>query len=136
VELIPVQRKEFKGIAVQVTAENAKEVAEWCGGTADVNDGGAWFVRVSTGYGHSARTMLAFTGNYIVLANTKFSVYRPGAFKGSFDLRKKDVTDKRPEVLELIEQAMGENSWNMTASGNVVEARIIADKIMKIFGED
>lgn len=135
-ELIPVQRKEFKGIAVQVTAENAEEVAAWCGGAAGVNDGGTAFVRVSTGYGHSARTMLAFAGHYIVLSNRRFTVSKPSVFKTTFDVRVKNAVDKRPEVLVLVEQAMGENSWNMTASGNVVEAGIIADKIMKIFGED
>lgn len=77
-------RKPFFVDAVQVTAENLADVAEWCGG--DVRTAGqAQYIKVRVVRPLNERQTKAMIGDWVLYAGTGFKVYTPKAFSGAFE---------------------------------------------------
>lgn len=82
-------RKPFYVDAVQVTAENMKDVAKWCQGdvrTMDLFEGKAHlpYIKVRVHQPLTDRQTQAYVGDWILSARTGFKVYRNLAFEKNF----------------------------------------------------
>jgi hypothetical protein len=100
-------RKPFYVDAVQVTAENMAEVAQWCGGrvetTVEINSHS--FIKVKVKRPISARQTKAFIGDWVLKAGAGYKVYTAEAFDKSFDaltIREQ----KAPVFLNAVESAV------------------------------
>lgn len=71
--------------AVQVTAENFKEVAEWCGGRVHNVSDGTTFIKVLGYKSKMIPRTKAFIGDWVLSGDKGFRVYTDSAFKGSFE---------------------------------------------------
>lgn len=78
-------RKRFEVDAVQVTAENMKEVADWCLGQVQ-QDQGVKFIKVNVSRPMNDNQTKGFVGCWILHAGGGFKVYTDKAFKASFDV--------------------------------------------------
>ena len=78
-------RKSFDVDAVQVTAENMSEVADWCNGTIVENEQGN-YIKVKIHRPLSERQTRAFAGDWVLFAQNGFKVYTPKAFENGFVL--------------------------------------------------
>lgn len=84
-------RKPFSVEAVQVTRENMREVAEWCGGTVETKvtptkNGSKRekFVKVPTSKPMNEKQTQAFVSDWVLLSDKKFKVYIHRAFVHTF----------------------------------------------------
>jgi hypothetical protein len=84
IEIVKYIRKPFEVDAVQVTADNMSEVANWCGGEV-LTDNGNNFVKVSVERFLNERQTKAFNGDWVLKAGTGYKVYTPKAFSKSFE---------------------------------------------------
>lgn len=94
-EIARYNRKSFGVDAVQVTNENIKEVAEWCGGAVyvkavrtpkDVEDVQTIaYVKVPVRRPNNERQTQAFPGDWVLKSEQGFKVYGPKAFADSFE---------------------------------------------------
>jgi hypothetical protein len=83
-------RKTFYVEGVQVTRENIREVAEWCGGTIakKLDDTDDIYIHVpvkqtkNSGRPHPSR---AFIGYYVLKSSTGFRVYNPTGLEAAFE---------------------------------------------------
>lgn len=84
-------RKPFFIDAVQVTADNIDEVAEWCTGSVHEDErkkniGEDYrYVKVRVHRPLSERQTKAFVGDWVLYAGTGYRVYTDKAFVGSFE---------------------------------------------------
>lgn len=81
-------RKPFVIEAVEVTAENINEVAEWCSGEVrggTVVGGEEKHVKVKVQHPLNERQTKAFVRDWVLKAGAGFKVYTPKAFANSFD---------------------------------------------------
>lgn len=79
-------RKPFEVDAVQVTAENMKEVANWCQGEIKGNDSGdGRYIKVRVLRVMSEKQTQAYVGDWVLYAGTGYKVYTAKAFKNSFE---------------------------------------------------
>lgn len=76
-------RKPFDVEGVQVTADNAHDVAEWCGGSI-VTEGDSDYIKVPVLRVLSERQTKAFITDWVLKAGTGFKVYTDKAFKKNF----------------------------------------------------
>lgn len=90
-EIKKFDRKPFTVEAVQVTRENMKEVAEWCGGkvenkTTPTKNGQRHekFVKVPTNKPINEKQTQAFATDWVLLSDKKFKVYTHRAFLYTF----------------------------------------------------
>jgi len=106
-------RKSFNVEAIQVTAENMAEVAEWCGGSVkDARDlprwsgnTPAWYIQVPV-MPSKAKTFKpnqAFVGCWVVHTNQGWTVYTRKGFGVSFEPVDEN---KFTAVLKLVREAM------------------------------
>lgn len=79
-------RKPLYVDAVRVTAENFKEVAEWCQG--DITED---YIRVRVHNPKTPRQTRAYIGDWILYTDRGYKVYMEKAFKNSFDEVEEDV---------------------------------------------
>jgi len=107
-------RKTFNVEAIQVTAENMQEVAEWCGGTLkDARDlpryntstTAVWYIRVPVvlSKAKTYRPNQAFISSWVVKTGQGFSVYTKKGFGVSFQPTDEN---KFAAVLKLVKDAM------------------------------
>lgn len=88
-------RRPFNVEAVQVTAENMEDVAQWCSGdirTAkkEANGPDEKYVKVTVYRSLNDRQTKAFAGDWVLFAGTIFKVYTAKAFEKSFVEVKRD----------------------------------------------
>lgn len=101
-------RKQFPVQAVEVTAENMKDVAEWCGGKIQplINTGAsviAEHIKVRATSPRTPRQTQAFVGDYVLKSPMGTKVYTEKAFRNSFELK---------EEVEVVELPEGGISFN------------------------
>jgi len=109
-------RKPFEVQAVEVTAENIQEVADWCGGVIETDtegprSGEQEYIKVNVKKPLSTRQTHAYYGDWVLLAtrgdvNTPagFKVYTPKAFVASFQLQ----VDNMLDVVERMDKRVTE----------------------------
>lgn len=79
-------RKSFEVEAVQVTADNMAEVAEWCRGRVVKATGSEeQHVKVRVLRPMEERQTQAFVGDWVLYAGTGYKVYNAKAFARSFE---------------------------------------------------
>lgn len=99
-------QKPFYVDAVQVTADNMADVAEWCDGkvcTPDMPDE-APYVRVSVIRPTHDRQTQAFERDWVLRTESGFKVYNPKAFNRSFTETVAPEGDSDPKAVELLEK--------------------------------
>lgn len=77
-------RKPFNVEAVQVTAENMAQVAEWCSGEV-ITDDTSKYVKVSVNKPLNDRLTKAFIGDWVSKAWFGYKVYTNRAFTREFE---------------------------------------------------
>lgn len=94
-------RKPFEVEAVQVTAENFKDVAEWCGGEIKTFPNEE-FIKIKVARVLNERQTKAFIGDWVLKAGQGFKVYTNKAFLKSFDpVEVKAVYDEQDALIHL-----------------------------------
>lgn len=99
-------RKPFEVDAVEITAENIEEVAQWCGGEVKESEAKKpgqetqKFIKVAVKRPLNDRQTRGYPGDWILSAGNGFKVYTQKAFSGSFE----EQTDRIFEVLERQDQ--------------------------------
>ena len=88
-------RKPLLVDAVQVTAENFEEIADWCQGSIRNNDNGLdvsgdvepgkQHIHVRVHNPRSGRQTKAFVGDWILYTERGYKIYNTKAFAGTFD---------------------------------------------------
>lgn len=81
-------RKPFPVEAIQVSEENAAEVAEWCGGEVleETKRGTNWkYIKVPVHRPLNLRQTKAFLGDWLLKSEMGFKVYTQRAFESSFE---------------------------------------------------
>lgn len=84
-------RKQFQIEAVQVTLENAQQVADWCGGDVRHLREGLKpedlkrYIKVRVHRPLTPRQTMAFVGDWVLYAGTGYKVYTDKAFQNSFE---------------------------------------------------
>lgn len=87
--------------AVQISASNMAECAEWCGGTV-VGEGDSAFISVKTHRPLNKRQSEGHVGDWLVKQGKNFKVYLPEPFKFGFDRKKRLEIHNTPSTpLEL-----------------------------------
>lgn len=87
IETSKYTRKPFEVEAIQVTAENMDEVAQWCGGTV-TTEGDTKFIKVEIDRVLNERQTKAFIGDWVLKQNDSYKIYTSKAFRKSFELIK------------------------------------------------
>jgi hypothetical protein len=110
------QRKPFIVEAVQVTAENMAEVAQWTKGTVTSTDPAiaeqlkkpvqTW-IQIDTQQPMNDRQQQAFVGDWVLYANRGFKIYTPKAFERTFEAVFKPE-DKQTVVIHTDDNRHGE----------------------------
>lgn len=97
VETQKFARKPFIVDAVEVTDENLKDVAEWCGGDIRTQkerggrDEDEHYIKVRVHRPLNDRQTKAFAGDWILYAGTGYKVYTARAFNNSFESAEIDL---------------------------------------------
>lgn len=140
------RRKTFTVQAIQVTADNVRGLAEWCGGnvivyfpdisrqSGDYRAGQTCVEVVIGSVNGREKKARAYPGDWITkLHDTdNYRVYRNKTFLETFEEVRSEI-EKYQMVLDLVEEAMAGNSYNVDESGNVIHSNEISQKIMNIF---
>lgn len=84
-----VRKTFYVDAAIQVTAENMAEVAEWCRGDVRTMDDGSSYIKVRVIRPMDERQTRAFVTDWVLYAGTGYKVYTDKAFKNSFDKAEK-----------------------------------------------
>lgn len=90
-------RKPFEVEAVQVTAENIDEVAQWCKGEVKEQNGNK-YIKVEVARTLNEKQTMAFIGDWILFAGTGYKVYTAKAFGKHFT---KVETENNNDLEEL-----------------------------------
>jgi len=77
--------------AVQVTARNMSEVAEWCGGVIETDRNAKAYVKVDVIKPTTARQGQAYVGEYVLKTDSGIKVYGAKAFQKTFLEASEDV---------------------------------------------
>jgi hypothetical protein len=80
------ERLPFTIEAVEVTAENMKAVAKWCGGQIRTSGkrGIQKYIKVDVKRALNDRQTQAYIGDFVLKAGSGFKIYTPRAFSESF----------------------------------------------------
>lgn len=80
------ERLPFTIQAVEVTADNMKAVAKWCGGQIRTSGkrGIQKYIKVDVKRALNDRQTMAYIGDYVLKAGSGFKIYTPRAFSESF----------------------------------------------------
>jgi hypothetical protein len=96
-------RKPFEVDAVQVTADNMQEVADWCSGTIvvekDKQDKLQQFIKVNAVNVTSDRQTQAFVGDWVLSNGNGYKVYTNKAFSRTFD--KRDLSEHKTPAIAV-----------------------------------
>jgi hypothetical protein len=116
IEPLIYKRKPFFVKEIQVTAENLKDVAEWCGGTVEVESFRKQriqvpFIKVNVKEPRSDKQTKAYITDHILIAGSGFKVYTDSAFKNSFDLAQdeefaQDTADRAAAAKEIRDEKL------------------------------
>lgn len=87
------ERLPFTIEAVEVTAENMKAVAKWCGGQIRTSGkrGIQKYIKVEVKRALNDRQTQAYIGDFVLKAGSGFKVYTPKAFSESFRKKIEDM---------------------------------------------
>lgn len=91
-------RKPFEVDAVQVSAENFQEVAEWCGGEIKTFPN-EQFIKIHVPRVLNERQTKAYIGDWVLKAGQGFKVYTNKGFLKSFDLAAETVVYTEQDAL-------------------------------------
>jgi hypothetical protein len=83
-KIVKYTRTPFEVDAVQVTAENMAEVAEWCKGELVDNGAEDKHIKVEVERVLNDRQTMAFVTDWVLFAGKGYKVYTEKAFKKSF----------------------------------------------------
>lgn len=78
-------RKTFFVDAVQVTADNMEDVAQWCQGEVREEEDGTRYIHVRVHRPLNERQTKAYANDWVLYAGTGYKVYTTKAFSSSFD---------------------------------------------------
>lgn len=117
-------RKQFPVEAVEVTSENMREVAQWCGGKVRTDKQhwsyrkGQKFIKVHVPRALNDKQTMAYVGDWILYAGNGpngFKVYTPRAFESSFEKHVEHMleTVARMEEREAREDAEEEDDEDL-----------------------
>ena len=90
-------RKTFYVDAVQVTAENMPDAAQWCDGEINFDEEGnpaTSFIKVRVKRPVNAKQTQAYIGDWILKSDAGFKVYTSRAFANSFVPAESDSEDR------------------------------------------
>lgn len=102
-------RRPFEVEAVQVTAENIQQVAEWCGG--EVKNKGASgdrYIKVPVQSPVNVRQGEAHLGDWVLFANRGFKCYTDKAFERAF------VSAPKPDVNTVLDNSEFQENVNVS----------------------
>lgn len=128
------RRKTFTVQAIQVSTDNLRGLAEWCGGRIGQEQdflrepGVKPFVEVVIGVVNGrTKKARAYPGDWITKLHdaNNFRVYRNDSFVEAFEEVRSEI-EKREAVLELVREEMWPNGSGSKASG-------LTNKIMNVF---
>lgn len=121
IEPVKYTRKTFDVDAIQVTAENVREVAEWCDGRIKSSDPESYndnqfYIEISVQMAHGTKREKAFIGDWVTRTDKSFKAYRRDAFAFAFEMdddglsNRRAVTNMQTEVYLLIREALEDTS--------------------------
>lgn len=135
IALSAYQRKSFTVEAVQVTQENMREVAKWCGGTIAQTPDKKFYVALNVANNGPRRIFRAYMGYWVVLAmGGRFMVYPDKSFNATFEPEKPRV--RYSDVLRLVKVVVTERDatiYNGDARGTTQLCENIAREIYDLF---
>ncbi|QBZ73610.1 hypothetical protein SEA_ROSAASANTEWAA_46 [Streptomyces phage RosaAsantewaa] len=131
-------RKSFTVDAVQVTEENIRDVATWCGGTVakKLDDTGRLYIKLERVNVSYKRRTMAFVGDWVLVSSTGFKIYENKSFKGVFEPIDLTASQKFSKVHALVMDAMRRQdaeTYNDTSSNATPYGEEIAKRIMEVF---
>lgn len=103
------ERLPFTIEAIEVTPENIKAVAKWCGGQIRTTGrrGIQKYIKVDVLRALNDRQTMAYIGDYVLKAGSGFKVYTPRAFKESF---RKQVEHMMEVTERMVEREKAEDA--------------------------
>lgn len=102
-------RKPFEVEAVQVTADNFEEVANWCQGEVVTNSALDKHIKVRVLRVLNERQTQAFVGDWVLYAGTGYKVYTNKAFRNSFDPLDGVAKDRAVQASKRRDEGIGED---------------------------
>lgn len=102
-------RKPFFVDAVLVTAENIRDVAEWCNGEVRIDDNSRAFIKVRVVRPLNERQTMAFVGDWVLYAGTGYKVYSSKAFVQVFEPAPENDDDYTPLTPEDLKSLVGDS---------------------------
>jgi len=88
--------------AVQVTAENMAEVAEWCDSTLAVDDKKKQYIKIGTIRPQHERQTMAYVGDWVMKTDVGLKTYTNKAFTRGFVPAPLGVVDDRPDTMKTM----------------------------------
>jgi hypothetical protein len=112
------ERLPFTIQAVEVTAENMKAVAKWCGGQIRTSGkrGIQKYIKVEVKRALNDRQTMAYIGDFVLKAGSGFKVYTPKAFSESFRKKIEGMVEVAEKMVarEKEEDAAEEEQYDST----------------------
>lgn len=109
----PLKIEEFERLpftiqAIEVTNENIKQVAKWCGGQVRTTGkrGIQKYIKVDVKRALNERQTMAYIGDWVLKAGSGFKVYTPKAFSESF---RKKVEHMTETVKNMVDREQAED---------------------------
>ena len=117
------ERLPFTIQAVEVTAENMKAVAKWCGGQIRTSGkrGIQKYIKVEVKRALNDRQTMAYIGDFVLKAGSGFKVYTPKAFSESFRKKIEGMVEvaERMVAREQEEDAAEEEQFDSTTEDSL-----------------
>lgn len=112
------ERLPFTIQAVEVTAENIRAVAKWCGGEVRTSGkrGIQKYIKVDVKRALNDRQTMAYIGDFVLRAGSGFKVYTPRAFSESFRKKVEGMVEVTQRMIarERAEDAEEESHFDGT----------------------
>lgn len=131
-------RKTFSVDAMQVTAKNIFEIAEWCEGFVKRSEFDGvlkTYVEVPVTVKNGVKRDKAFVGDWVTRTERSFKAYRNEAFKIAFEPNSSHPGIRHDGVHLLVREAMFHAS--RIATDNMIPSSVVAvqitNKIVEIF---
>lgn len=139
IALSTYRRKTFTVSAIQVTEENIRRVATWCGGTVakTLDDRGQLYICKPNSPQFARSISKAYIGYWVVRSNTRYRIYSNESFMATFEPNRYSGPEvKRQEILALVMGAMGRQDaatyMGESSKGMDVVAREYTEAILKL----
>src|SRR4051812_31143231 len=96
------ERLPFTIEAVEVTEENIRDVAKWCGGQVRTSgkQGIHKYIKVDVKHALNDRQTMANAGDWVLRAGSGFKVYTPRAFTTMFRRKVEDMVETVGRMVE------------------------------------